>query len=126
MPAQEPAHDIDIPIDARAAALQARLEPLPYPLRMRALALHARRLAGTPHLRVLLDELSAQDQYARRTALHLAMAARDLGHIEQVLAGPDLELRRAGPAPPAVEIQAVDRAQPDDRRGVRRDVDDAA
>ncbi|MBN6051837.1 hypothetical protein JYK22_07805, partial [Nonomuraea sp. RK-328] len=94
-PAEKPAHDIDIPIDIRAAALPARLEHLPYPLRMRALALHARRLAGTPRLRGLLDELSAHDRYARRTALHLAMAARDLGHIEQVLAGPDLELRRA-------------------------------
>ncbi|GAA3139913.1 hypothetical protein [Nonomuraea roseoviolacea] len=94
-PAEQPAHDIDVPFDIRADALAALLEPLPYPLRMRALALHARRLAGTPRLRVLLDELSGQDRYARRTALHLAMAARDLGHIERVLAGPDLELRRA-------------------------------
>ncbi|MGN9842656.1 hypothetical protein ACTMTI_31475 [Nonomuraea sp. H19] len=90
-PAEEPAHDIDIP----AAALLARLEPLPYPRRMRALALHARRLAGTSQLRILLGELSAQDQYARRTALHLAMAARDLAFIQEVLAAPDMGLRRA-------------------------------
>lgn len=90
-PAEEPARDIDI----SAAALLARLEPLPYPRRMRALALHARRLAGTSQLRVLLDELFAQDQYARRTALHVAMAARDLDFIQEVLAGPDMELRRA-------------------------------
>ncbi|MEU4224804.1 hypothetical protein AB0F17_10960 [Nonomuraea sp. NPDC026600] len=85
-PAEEPASDIS------AAALLARLEPLPYPRRMRALALHARRLAGTSHLRVLLVELSAQDQ---RTALHVAMAARDLDFIQEVLAGPDMGLRRA-------------------------------
>ena len=90
-PAEEPARDIDI----SAAASLARLEPLPYPRRMRALALHARRLAGTSQLRVLLDELFAQDQYARRTALHVAMAARDLDFIQEVLAGPDMELRRA-------------------------------
>ena len=90
-PAEEPAPDIDI----SAAALLARLEPLPYPRRMRALALHARRLAGTSRLRILLDELSAQDQYARRTALHVAMAARDLDFLQEVLAGPDMELRRS-------------------------------
>ncbi|MFG1688711.1 hypothetical protein ACGFNP_51795 [Nonomuraea sp. NPDC049269] len=88
-PAEEPVSDIS------AAALLARLEPLPYPRRMRALALHARRLAGTSQLRILLDELSAQDQYARRTALHVAMAARDLDFIQEVLAGPDMGLRRA-------------------------------
>ncbi|MET7332141.1 hypothetical protein [Nonomuraea sp. NPDC005650] len=88
-PAEEPA--LDIP----AAALLARLAPLPYPRRMRALALHARRLAGTSRLRVLLDDLSAQDRYARRMALHVAMAARDLDHIKEVLAGPDMGLRRA-------------------------------
>ncbi|MFI7128112.1 hypothetical protein ACIBQ1_20605 [Nonomuraea sp. NPDC050153] len=88
-PAEEPA--LDIPADA----LLALLAPLPYPRRMRALALHARRLAGTSQLRVLLDDLSAQDRYARRLALHMAMAARDLDHIKEVLAGPDMGLRRA-------------------------------
>ncbi|MER6007743.1 hypothetical protein ABT120_55030 [Nonomuraea angiospora] len=88
-PAEEPALDIS------ADALLARFAPLPYPRRMRALALHARRLAGTSQLRVLLDELSARDRYARRTALHVAMAARDLDHVREVLAGPDMGLRRA-------------------------------
>ncbi|MGW0202745.1 hypothetical protein, partial [Nonomuraea sp. NPDC003201] len=88
-PAEEPAPDIS------ADALLARFAPLPYPRRMRALALHARRLAGTSQLRVLLDELSARDRYARRTALHVAMAARDLEHVREVLAGPDMGLRRA-------------------------------
>ncbi|MDP4509692.1 hypothetical protein [Nonomuraea turcica] len=90
-PAEEPAHDINLP----AATLLAHLEPLPHPRRMRALALHARRLAGTSHLRVLLRELLSQDQYARRMALHVAMAARDLGFIQEILAGPDMGLRRA-------------------------------
>ncbi|MEV4015930.1 hypothetical protein AB0J35_36055 [Nonomuraea angiospora] len=88
-PAEEPALDIS------ADALLARFAPLPYPRRMRALALHARRLAGTSQLRVLLDELSARDRYARRTALHVAVAARDLRHVQEVLAGPDMGLRRA-------------------------------
>lgn len=62
---------------------------------MRALALHARRLAGTPALSALLDELSAGGRYERRTALHMAMAARDLPFLERTLAGPDPALRRA-------------------------------
>ncbi|MFI6742860.1 hypothetical protein ACIBI9_59065 [Nonomuraea sp. NPDC050451] len=88
-PAEEPALDIS------ADALLARLAPLPYPRRMRALALHARRLVGTSQLRVLLDELSVRDRYARRMALHVAMAARELQHVQAVLAGPDMGLRRA-------------------------------
>ncbi|MFG2001852.1 hypothetical protein ACGFNU_22140 [Spirillospora sp. NPDC048911] len=62
---------------------------------MRELALHARRHRGTPAFRSLLGELAARETYERRTALHLAMAARDLTHIEAVLSGPDLSLRRA-------------------------------
>src|ERR1700754_4186562 len=53
-PAEMPADDV-VP----AAELLARVEPLPYPLRMRELALHARRLAGTPRLSDLLDDLFA-------------------------------------------------------------------
>ncbi|MEU8803599.1 hypothetical protein [Spirillospora sp. NPDC048819] len=71
------------------------LESLPYPSRMRELALHARNLAGTPELRDLLAGLSARGRYERRVALHMAMAARDLPYIERVLAGPDMALRRA-------------------------------
>ncbi|MFC0554331.1 hypothetical protein ACFFHJ_25895 [Planotetraspora thailandica] len=70
---------------------------------MRELALHARRLAGSAHLRVLLNALSATDartqhgqhDYGRRTALHMAMAARDIGFVETVLGGTDMRLRRA-------------------------------
>ncbi|MFI0352106.1 hypothetical protein [Actinomadura sp. 9N407] len=90
-PVHEPAES---PADA-ADALLAGVEPLPYPHRMRELALHARRMAGTPELNALLAELSTRDHYERRTALHLAMAAREMGHITAVLRGPDMELRRA-------------------------------
>ncbi|MES9543990.1 hypothetical protein [Actinomadura sp. NPDC000600] len=71
------------------------LEALPYPRRMRELALRARRAAGTPELREALAGLSARGPYERRTALHIAMAARDLPYLERVLAGPDMALRRA-------------------------------
>ncbi|SEH03604.1 hypothetical protein SAMN05444920_14018 [Nonomuraea solani] len=122
-PAEEPALEIDLP----AAALLARLAPLPPSRRARALALHARRLAGTSHLRVLLDELSAQDHYARHTALHLAMAARDLGFIEEVLAGPDMRVRRSAlravrtlPVPDPAVRAALDDAPAELRRALYR------
>ncbi|MGP4025650.1 HEAT repeat domain-containing protein [Actinomadura sp. 3N407] len=75
--------------------LEPALESLPYPRRMRELALRARDLAGTDELRDLLAGLSARGRYERRIALHMAMAARDLPHIERALAGPDMGLRRA-------------------------------
>ncbi|GAA1804078.1 hypothetical protein [Actinomadura chokoriensis] len=75
--------------------LEPALESLPHPRRMRELALRARALAGTPELQVLLADLSGRGRYERRTALHMAMAARDLPYIERVLAGPDMDLRRA-------------------------------
>ncbi|MFB4317073.1 hypothetical protein [Actinomadura sp. 21ATH] len=80
---------------ATADALLAAVEPLPYPRRMRELALRARAMAGTPELTALLGELVAREPYERRTALHMAMAARELRHITAVLAGPDMDLRRA-------------------------------
>ncbi|MEW2360287.1 hypothetical protein [Spirillospora sp. NPDC029432] len=86
-PAESPA--------ATADALLAAVEPLPYPRRMRELALRARAMAGTPELAALLGELAGREPYERRTALHMAMAARELGHITAVLAGPDMDLRRA-------------------------------
>jgi hypothetical protein len=78
-----------------ADALLADVESLPYPHRMRELALRARRLAGTAELTGILSELSGRGAYERRTALHMAMAARDLGFVAAVLAGPDMDLRRA-------------------------------
>lgn len=71
------------------------LEALPYPRRMRELSLRARRAAGTPELRETLADLSARGPCERRTALHIALAARDLPYLERALAGPDMALRRA-------------------------------
>ncbi|MEV6110623.1 hypothetical protein AB0M28_38875 [Streptomyces sp. NPDC051940] len=101
-----------------ASALLRSVAPLPYPQRMRELALFAWRGAADPEFTALLAELSAQGRYERRTALHLAMAARDLGFVAAVLRGPDLDLRRA--ALRAVRTLPV----PDD--DVARVLDDAA
>ncbi|GAA4627472.1 hypothetical protein GCM10023196_039820 [Actinoallomurus vinaceus] len=62
---------------------------------MREQALYARRHRRTSGFRDLLADLGRLGRYERRTALHLAMAARDLPYIETVLTGPDLALRRA-------------------------------
>ncbi|MEU5883780.1 hypothetical protein [Spirillospora sp. NPDC047279] len=83
------------PVRTPADDLLERVAPLAYPHRMRELALHARRHRETPGFRSLLRELAGREPYERRLALHLAMAARDLGHIEAALAGPDPALRRA-------------------------------
>ena len=62
---------------------------------MRELALHARRLAETGGLRVVLDGLTGRGPYERRIALHMAMTVREIPYLERVLAGPDMTLRRA-------------------------------
>ncbi|QFG26631.1 hypothetical protein [Actinomadura sp. WMMB 499] len=94
---------------------------------MRALALHARRLAGTPALSEILEALSARGRYERRTALHMAMSARDLPFVERVLAGADLELRRAAlravrtlPVSDAAAAAVLDDAPADLRRAFYR------
>jgi len=122
-PAHEPVNDVII----SAAELLARVDPLPYPLRMRELALHARRLAGTSYLRVLLDDLCAEGEYGTRTALHMAMAGREIGFIEDVLAGPDMDLRRAAlrgvrtlPVPDEAAAAALDDAPLDLRLALYR------
>ncbi|MVU81435.1 hypothetical protein GPX89_29860 [Nocardia sp. ET3-3] len=62
---------------------------------MRELALISRRLAGSSELASVLTQLSTVGTDGPRLALHMAMAARDLIHIQRVLAGPDPALRRA-------------------------------
>ncbi|NUR84527.1 MAG: hypothetical protein HOY71_10620, partial [Nonomuraea sp.] len=111
-PAEQPA--TPTPETLSGAELLAWVEPLPYARRMRELALYARR---APHLPALLAELREGDAYARRTALHLAMAARDLPFIEETLSGPDLDLRRAAlraartlPIPDAAVVAALEDA----------------
>ncbi|MFC5184232.1 HEAT repeat domain-containing protein [Actinomadura harenae] len=110
-----------------AEGLLLDIEPLAYPRRMRVLALHARRLAGTPELDALIADLSARGRHGRRTALHMAMAARDLDHVAELLAGPDLELRKAAlravrtlPVPDDAVARALDDAPTDLRRSVYR------
>ncbi|MFC9896475.1 hypothetical protein ACFVMC_22535 [Nocardia sp. NPDC127579] len=71
------------------------MESLPYPQRMGALARHARAHAAHPGFPAFLTDLAADGAYGRRTALHLAMAARDLDYVARVLAGPEPALRRA-------------------------------
>jgi hypothetical protein len=87
-PARRPVTDV-------VADLLYSAEQLPFPERMRVLALRARQLDAYGKLTDVLRELEARGHYERRIALHMAMAARDLGFIERTLAGPDLELRRA-------------------------------
>ena len=66
-----------------------------FPERMGALALRARELGSAGTLSGVLASLAARGPDARRVALHMAMAARDFDFIASVLAGPDLDLRRA-------------------------------
>ncbi|HEV3382517.1 MAG TPA: hypothetical protein VG142_16245 [Trebonia sp.] len=66
-----------------------------FPERMGALALRARELDSAGALPGILLSLMGRGPDERRVALHMAMAARDLGFIASVLAGPDLDLRRA-------------------------------
>ncbi|WP_106396215.1 hypothetical protein [Actinocorallia populi] len=82
-----------MPVFEPASSLLERLSLLPYPLRMRELALHARN-AGA-RLDGLLAELAELGPYGRRTALHMAIAGRRFDHLAAVLAGADPELRRA-------------------------------
>ncbi|MEV5569900.1 HEAT repeat domain-containing protein [Spirillospora sp. NPDC052269] len=110
-----------------AERLLADVEPLAHPHRMRALALHARRIAGTPELDALLAELSGPLPYRRHVALHMAMAARDLEYVADVLAGPDMDLRKAAlravrtlPVPDDAVARALDDAPTDLRRSVYR------
>ncbi|RFU36774.1 hypothetical protein DZF91_36380 [Actinomadura logoneensis] len=112
-----------------AERLLAEVEPLAWPSRTRSLALHARRLAGTPELTVMLADLSARGRYERHIALHMATAARDLAHVAGVLAGPDMELRKAAlravrtlPVPDEAVARALDDAPTDLRRSVYRTV----
>ncbi|MFI0404336.1 hypothetical protein [Actinomadura sp. 3N508] len=94
---------------------------------MRQLALHARRLAGTPELAAMLTELSSRGAYERRTALHMAMAARDIAYLQRMLAGPDMGLRRAAlravrtlPVPDEAVAAVLDDAPADLRRALYR------
>ncbi|MFB4314545.1 hypothetical protein [Actinomadura sp. 21ATH] len=66
-----------------ADALLAEIEPLRFSDRCRRLA-DLRRLAGTPELRALLDDLNGRGHYERELALFIASAVRDEASLEQV------------------------------------------
>lgn len=83
------------PVLEPASVLLNRVESLPYPQRMRALAQHAREHAEHPGFAAFLIDMADHGHYGRRIALHLAMAARELDYLTRVLAGPDPESRRA-------------------------------
>ncbi|MFI6866552.1 hypothetical protein [Nocardia sp. NPDC050406] len=83
------------PVLEPASVLLDRVESLPYPQRMRALAHHARHHRDHPGFAAFLTEMADLGHYGRRIAVHQAMAARDLTYLTRVLAGPEPELRRA-------------------------------
>ncbi|MFI8438774.1 hypothetical protein ACIGJO_34610 [Streptomyces sp. NPDC079020] len=75
-----------------AAVLYARFDHLPYPARMRAIAVHTRSLddAGYRAARAALDTADPDD---RRLALFLAVVRRDLEAVAHALADPVLRPR---------------------------------
>ncbi len=89
--------------------------------RMRALALHARDHAGTPHLTGILRQLETAGH--GRLAVHMAAAAHDTGTLALHLAGPDPELRRAALRAlrePSLPDEAVPPVLDDAPTGLRR------
>lgn len=89
--------------------------------RMRALALHARDHAGTPHLTEILRQLETAGH--GRLAVHMAVAARDTDTLALHLAGPDPELRRAALRAlrePSLPDEAVPPVLDDAPTGLRR------
>ncbi|CAL9336089.1 hypothetical protein SUDANB67_05412 [Nocardiopsis dassonvillei] len=81
------------PTYGSATSLLRSVEDRAVSVRMRALALHARDHAGTPHLTGILRQLETAGH--GRLAVHMAAAARDTDTLALHLAGPDPELRRA-------------------------------
>lgn len=69
------------------------LDPLPYPQRLRELALAARRATGDGELAALLDGLQGHGAYGRRLAAFAARVGRDAGFLDARLADPDAAVR---------------------------------
>ncbi|MEO3765457.1 hypothetical protein [Streptomyces sp. B5E4] len=72
------------------------LEPLPYPQRLRELALAARRATGRGELAALLDGLEGHGAYGRRLAAFAALVGRDTAFLAARLAHPDQAVRAQG------------------------------
>ncbi len=97
------------------------------PRRMRALAIEARRLAGSAELARLLGEIAAQGRAGLRTANYLAVVGEERGYLLSRLDSPDQEI--AGGAltglirlgvDPSVVVDALPGASQRTRKGIRR------
>ncbi|MGO4419038.1 hypothetical protein AB4Z54_09820, partial [Streptomyces sp. MCAF7] len=71
----------------------AALDPLPYPSRMRELALRARAASAHGQLAGLLEELSERGGYERALAVTAAAVGGRTGYLERRLADPDPVVR---------------------------------
>ncbi|MGY0057163.1 hypothetical protein ACWY4P_11440 [Streptomyces sp. LZ34] len=78
---------------ALADELLAALDPLPYPRRMRELALRARAASAHGQLAGLLEELSERGGYERALAATAAAAGGRTDYLERRLADPDPVVR---------------------------------
>ncbi|MGO4760495.1 hypothetical protein AB4212_69665, partial [Streptomyces sp. 2MCAF27] len=78
---------------ALADELLAALDPLPYPSRMRELALRARAASAHGQLAGLLEELSERGGYERALAVTAAAVGGRTGYLERRLADPDPVVR---------------------------------
>jgi hypothetical protein len=78
---------------ALADELLAALDPLPYPRRMRELALRARAASAHGQLAGLLEELSERGGYERALAATAAAVGGRTGCLERRLADPDPVVR---------------------------------
>lgn len=72
------------------------LAPLPYPQRLRELALAAREATGRGELAALIDGLAGHGGYGRRLAAFAALVGRDTGFLGARLADPDPAVRAQG------------------------------
>ncbi|MCP2323078.1 hypothetical protein HDA40_001585 [Hamadaea flava] len=76
-----------------ASSLRQSVDKLSYPQRVRLLAQHARRTAGTPELAAVVAELSAGDSFSREMAVLLAGVAQDGVALRPFRTDPDGVIR---------------------------------
>jgi hypothetical protein len=80
--------------DASAERLLRDLAPLPYPRRMRELAVRARQAAAAGELRDLAEELARHGAHGRRLAAAAAVAGAEKSYLASRLTDPDRVVRR--------------------------------
>lgn len=114
---------------ARADALLAALDPMPYTRRIRHMALHARSLSTAGELTALLAELSRRGRYEQGLAAVAAGAAAETDWLRARLTDPDPCVRfhavdavRRGAVPDADVVDAMDDAPAVVRRELVRAV----